>query len=265
MLCVVLLMSASCTITSFTSFEKKASSGIKYSETIYDEAFKDIRACSSFDITLHKSNKYMVNIEVSEELRDYLDVEINNGMLALSFDEAESVFRQYAGLEAHADIYLPSFEKIDLSAASSVHTADTFMLDNVCLYVSGASDIENLNMIARDVDVRSSGASNVKAKVYADKMYMRISGASNVTLKPISEKTGKNLDIDLSGASDADMSELPFEDIVINGSGSSSASVFPVKTLGGSVSGASDVEYKCNKNNVKVDVTKSGASSVKEK
>ena len=261
MLLATVFMLVSCSV----SVEVKDPSGKMYSKTMSDETFNEIKACSFFDVKLHKSDKYWVDIEVSEELKDYLVVEVNDGRLLLCFDDENGKCSEYVNLKAHADIYIPSFKKIDISGASSLETADTFKVDKAELYLSGASEIENFYMIASGVKVRASGGSSLDAEIYADSLNMRLSGASDVDLNTINGKAGKTLTVDISGASDADVFEFPFENILVNCSGASELELYPIKKLEGRVSGASEITYKRTSKDLIFDVMSTGSSSVKEK
>ena len=245
--------------------ERKEPSGKKYSETIADKTFKDIRVCAFFEITLHKSDKYSVDIEVSEELKDHLKAEVNDGELLLCLDDEYGECPQYTNLKARADIYLPSFGKIDLSGAASLETADTFRVDKAEFYLSGASEIDKFHMIAAGADVRASGSSSMDAEIYADSLLMRVSGASDIELKAIGSKVGKYCGLDITGASETDVMELPYENVKVNCSGASEISVCPTKKLRGRASGASGIQYRRTSKDLNIDVATSGASSLKEK
>lgn len=245
--------------------EFKEASGKMYSETISGRTFKDLRVCSFFDITLHKSEKYSVDIEVSEELKDCLRAEVGSGQLLLCFDDQYDRCRKYRNLKARADIYLPSFETIDLSGAATLSAADTFRVEKAEFCLSGASEIDRFYIIASYADVRASGGSSMDAAIYADSLFMRLSGASEMELNTVGAKVGRYCSLDASGASEIDMIRLPYDNIKADCSGASEISVCAAKKLVGSASGASEIKYKRASADVKVDVMTSGASELKEK
>ena len=259
---VMLLFSTSCKLV---SNDRKNLSGKKYSTTISGKSFSEIEACSVFNITLHKSNEYKAKIEVPEEMKDNLIAEVNNGRLFLSLDNKDGQCIRFKESDLRADIYLPSFETIDLSGMVSLRTSDTFNVDNVKILMSGASEIKGLPMTAAIIDVNTSGSSSIKAKIYTDKMYVRASGASEIDLEPIGGKEGKQLEVNTSGSSEVDAYKLPFENVYIRCSGASEVSLYPTKRLEGRTSGSSDVEYKRISKEVNIDIMSSGASSIKSK
>ena len=259
-----MLLLVSC--VSVTTDRKEPSSGIQYTETIADKTFKNIKACSIFDVRLHKSDKYSVDIEISEELKDYLIAEVKDGELLLCFDNDYNIVNnKYEGLKARADIYIPSFERISLSGASSFESVDTFNVDNVKFILSGASDMDKAYIIAKNADISASGSSDMDANLYAETLKINASGASDIELSSINGKTSLKSDIHTSGSSDVDMNDFMCENIKVRTSGASTVSVYPLKSLTGQSSGASEIKYINKSRELKTDVSCSGASSIKAK
>jgi hypothetical protein len=126
--------------------------------------------------------------------------------------------------------------KLSLSGASMLKNC-TFKGNRIDATLSGASDASFRSVEVNSCKVNASGASNFSGRGYAAISLFTGSGASNFKTFDLESE---NLDINLSGASNAE--------VTVN------------QTIKGRLTGASTLKYK-NATNVQVDVE--GASSIR--
>lgn len=124
--------------------------------------------------------------------------------------------------------------------------------------VSGACDIIGQSKISNpeDLELRASGAGDIKMEVDAPKIKASISGSGSINLRGQT----KDVDLELSGAGNAHCFDLLAENTKVEISGAGSAQVFASVKLDAEVSGVGSVTYKGNAANVSQHV--SGVGSV---
>ena len=254
-----MLFAASC-----TSEKKARDLGSKITDEISGEQFTEIEVSSAFEVTLHKSDSCFVKYDFPEGLKDKVKAEITDGRLVLSIndiDEADSFFDHK---QVNADIYMPSFEKISLTRASSLEFADTFNVDRAEIEIENAAALKQVKLIAKHINLKMSNASSLRAHVYADTLKADISNACEADLRAIDDRMGKLFEAEVSKASELDAEKLPFEVININGRSASSIEVSPMKNINAVLKGASVLEYKAGSKDLVKDIKTSGMSQVEE-
>lgn len=108
--------------------------------------------------------------------------------------------------------------------------------------------------------VEASGASEIDVRgLEGERFELELSGASEVKLSG----AVKRLDVEASGAADVDASDLVAERVDVEGSGASSFSVHATDALFVDLSGAGNVSYAGDPEQVKTDL--SGAASIEKK
>lgn len=123
--------------------------------------------------------------------------------------------------------------------------------------VDGTSSIKSMNQLITDsIRIEGASAAVIDLDLQAKSVYTRLSGASNAKLKGSSDQ----LSADLSGAAQLKAYKLTAKDVNIDASGAASAHVFAVNKLSAKASGASEVNYQGNPTDKVLDAT--GASSV---
>jgi hypothetical protein len=124
--------------------------------------------------------------------------------------------------------------------------------------VSGACDIIGQSKIsnAEDLELRASGAGDIKMEVDAPKIVGEISGSGSINLRGQT----KDVDLVLTGAGHAHCYDLLAENTKVDISGAGSAQVYASVKLDAEVSGAGSVTYKGNAPSVSQHV--SGVGSV---
>lgn len=195
-------------------------------------SFNKIDISGAYEVLINQGNEEKLELEVDENLLEYIETEIKNNTLYVS---SKKPIGKATSLKLY--ITVVDVEDIDVSGAIELKNKGTYETENLEIDVSGAADI-NL-----DVDVEN--------------LSMDMSGASETTL------SGKatNFEIEISGAGELQAKKLKTRNNTIAISGAGSAVVYVKKTLNVSVSGAGSVKYKGSPK-VKKDI--SGAGSVEK-
>lgn len=207
--------------------------------------FTGINASGGYDIELVKSDIFSVIVEADDELMPYVEVRCIRGILTIEMRKLPLKLSISKKEEPKVTVTMPVVNSIVLSGSCDLRSNDTFSTSGMTrfsLNVSGASDVEDFGIVAPEIVVTASGASDVELQ---------------------GETT--DLDVKVSGASDFDGENLKAENVKVTASGASDVDIYVTKRLSASVSGASSCEYKAN-NQIQIeDMNVSGASSFKRK
>ena len=201
-------------------------------------AFSGISVSGGIDIYLTQGDEDGIAVSAVEiKYRDRIKTEVKGGVLTIWYD--------------NEGMHWPSGSK-KLKAYISFKNIDR-------LKASGASDVFiNGTLKATDLDLRLTGASDLKGAVDIVNLTAKISGASDMN---VSGKVG-SLQVEASGASDLKDYDLVVQTCDANASGASDIKITVEKELTASASGASDIIIRGN--GVIKKMSKSGASSIKK-
>ena len=197
-------------------------------------SFKTVDLRVSGDVYLKEGDQAGVKIEGDDNLLQFVEVEQHGDVVVVRGREG---FNLVPSNDLKIYITTPVFDKIDASCACNIE---------------GESKITSSD----GLDIRLSGAGNIKLEVDAPHIDARLSGAGNINL---SGQT-KDVKLDLSGAGSAHCYDLLAENTDVTISGIGSAEVYASVKLKASVSGAGSVDYKGNATDVEQHI--SGAGSV---
>ncbi len=142
---------------------------------------------------------------------------------------------------------------------SETYTVKVFFKNLQRVQASGAVDlnaVEELNF--DEFKMRCSGAVNINLELDVDKLRLDLSGASNVELEGVTDFAR----IDVSGASNFDGLEFKIGTCILDVGGASDVDVYVKDKLDADVSGASDLTYYGNPDDVSID--ESGISHVRK-
>jgi len=197
--------------------------------------FHGIHLSSAFDVYLNQGAVEAVAVSASEtKFRDRIKVSVKDGILYIDYDSEGKWGSGNHKLKAYI-----SFKQIDK------------------LSISGACDVIASGTVkAENLDLRLSGASDLKIKLDVNKLNIDLNGASDMTVSG----TATQLDIEASGASAFNGFDLVTDICNARASGASDVKITVNKELSAQASGASDVRYKGN--GVIKDLKSSGSSSV---
>jgi hypothetical protein len=204
--------------------------------------FHAISVSNAFDVYISQGSEETVAISAAEQkYKDHIKVEVDNGVLRISFDRDRKFWQGWNGNKMRLKAYI-SFKSIDKLTASGACD----------VLIQGTLQQENL-------DINLSGASDMKGKFAVQNLDVDISGASQMDVTGSAQK----LHVEASGASDFKGFDMVTEFCDAEASGASNIHITVNKELSAHASGASDVLYKGS--GIVRDVRSSGASSVSKK
>jgi hypothetical protein len=177
--------------------------------------FDAVDVSHAFQVEIRQGETFAVVVRVDDNLQPYVRVDKVGDTLKIGL-ETGGCFRD---VTMEAEITMPELAGLYLSGAS--HAT-----------VTGFSSGQALA-------VRLSGASSLRGDIEAGDVRMVLSGASNVSL----DGSAQNLRLEVSGASHARLADFPAEQVDVEASGASSATVNASGRLDGEASGASEVRY----------------------
>lgn len=219
----------------FTSCKK----GVKPSDDITIETRQlsgytklDVSDAMEVEVTFGQSEEVVV--EANSNLHQYILTDVVNGVLKIRL---KNNVRIKSGSEIKVYVSATTLSQVRIDGASRIEFMNDVTTTNFELDVDGASRFQG-GIYTADIEVKSEGASKVEMWGSSDTAKIKASGASNIG--DFAFLINSYLDIDLSGASKAELT--------VDG------------TMDIEVSGASRFNYKGNGVINELDV--SGASSV---
>ena len=202
-------------------------------------SFTGIKASGGIDVYLSQGDDYSLAVSASEDkFRDNIRTDVRNGVLVISYDD-DHFSRHYGDKKLRVYISFKSLESIQGSGA--------------CAFII------NGTMNTNSLEVKLSGASDIKGPVKITNLVLDLSGASTVKING----TAQNLKLTASGASDVKNYDLEVENCVAKISGASDARIKITNSISASASGASTLYYQGNPD--KKDISTSGASSISQR
>ncbi len=200
--------------------------------------FTGIHVSSAIDIYLTQGDEDGLAVSAAEtKYRDRIKTEVKDGILTIWYD-SDGLHWSTGNKKMKAYISFKNINKLTASGASDV-------------FINGTLKAINL-------DLKLSGASDMKGALEVENMVAKISGASDMDV------TGKigSLNIDASGASDLKNYNLVVQNCDAEASGASDIKITVEKELNANASGASDIIIRGNA--VIKKMNKSGSSSIKK-
>ena len=233
----------------------------------------DIGDAFSFEIT--GADSYGINITAGVDRFEYIDVSKKGQTLKINVRPTFK-YGNYGPLKAV--ITMPEFSGLYCSGAAEGTISGFQTTENVILHLSGASDLEMMNISTGDAectldgaseleldgismnnaDFTLSGASEMKGNLTASGTDFDLSGASSVRLNGSAE----DIDVNASGASEAILSDFTVHNADINLSGASECRVNADTALDINLSGASELFYHGNPSIHNIEIT-GGSEAIK--
>jgi copper(I)-binding protein len=217
--------------------------------------FERIEVSSAFDVKVTRADSYMVTLNVDEALVEYLNVKKSGGTIYIGLKSGFTYMNQ----TRKAEITLPRLRRLELSGASDGIIKGFSSSDDIAFDISGASRLDLTELKTGDLDMDVSGASKVIGDVEMNKGDFNLSGASTIEL------TGSATDINIeaSGASGIIMTNFNTINADVELSGASDAEIAVSERLSIDLSGASKLTYSGDPKLGSIDV--SGSSSIVQK
>ncbi len=179
------------------------------------DSFNSIKVGGARNIILSQGDSFSVEVETDSNLQEYITLEVKDNTLYFGFNTKK--IKKYTTLKYY--VTAPDYKSIKVSGASSVTSNGTLVGDQLELITSGASDVK-LDVDYKNIVTKVSGASDVTLSGKAV--------SSTVTSSGASEFRGKNLDA---------------ENSVVIASGASECYVAAKSNLTYESSGSSTVKY----------------------
>lgn len=195
--------------------------------------FHTVEIGNAFEVHLRMGETPGLTIITDDNLQYNVITEVKDGVLTIAVDE------NMRSNELKAYITMTKVEALKFSGACEVTSANTLQGDDLELELSGASEAE-LVLNFKKVSAKLSGASEAKVR-----------------------GTCRKLKVNASGASDWNSENADSDEVEIDASGASEATVVVRESLEVEASGASNVRYIGTPKDVKQN--SSGASSVQQK
>lgn len=200
-------------------------------------SFNRIEVHGSMKVNISQGDVPKVQIEADENLIDYIEVNQEGDLLVIKTKDRYNL--DPTG-DMRVYVTAPLFRSVDVSGACDI---------------IGQTKINN----SEKMDLRVSGAGEIKLDVDAPALDVRLSGSGSINLKGET----KDLLLEISGAANAHCYDLLSENTKVVISGAGDAEVYASVKLDARVSGAGAVTYKGEAREVNQNV--SGAGSVKKK
>ena len=201
-------------------------------------SFTQIKVRGGIDLYLSQSDQQSIAVSASEDkYRDQIKTVVNGNTLEIYMDGDNNWSRGNRKLKAY--VSFRELESLEASGASDVIIAGEIIAKNLYVHVSGASDL--------------------KGTIKADKVQFHMSGASDVTLSG----TANDIKIESSGASDFKGYDFTAATCDAHASGASDVHITVTKEISARASGASSVSYKGSAS--LKESSSSGASDIQHK
>lgn len=251
-LAVILLIGVSLTIS---GCEVVTGSGEIITLEMDYRDFERIEVTYAFEVEIEQSETYQVQIIIDEALLEYLQVKKSGGTVYIGLKSGNTYMDQVR----KAEIKLPRLRRLELSGASGGTVSGFSTVNDMRFELSGASSLDVINLKARDIDIEASGASEFAGNVEIRAGEFKLSGGSTLKLAG----SASDISLEASGASDAHLADFTTASADIELSGASDAEVVVNERLEINLSGASKLIYYGNPRLGSINV--SGGSSIVQK
>ena len=197
--------------------------------------FNSIDVSSSIDVYVKQDSVASIKIEADENLMEYIQVIDDGGVLRIHPDEGYNL-RPSKSIKVY--VSSPAYKSFEASGACNIYSENKITSSDIIdIDLSGSCDAK-LELNAPNVNADLSGACNIELK--GETKEFKVGGSGSTGIKSM-ELLAENVDVDISGAGEAD--------------------VYASVKLNVEVSGAGSVKYK---GNATVSQNVSGAGSVKK-
>lgn len=198
------------------------------------DSFTSIRVSGAFTVFVMQGDVQSIKLTADANLLPLIETKVSSGTLDIRTKRGVSTNEK---MTVH--IVVPNLKSVNLSGVCSLNSKGLIKSDNM--------------------EIETSGSSNVNLELECDDLELESSGASSISLKG----TAENVEIDASGASSIKAYSLVSENADIDISGSSGVRITVQNKINAKASGASSVNFKGNPKDVRQ--SKSGAASINSK
>ena len=225
-------------ITSLQSFaftKKIKGNGNVVTESRTTTDYDKISVGGSFEVTLVAGEEGNLNVQIEDNLKEYLITEVEKGTLKIKWKKGINIYTKKG---VKITVPFKDIESVSLAGSGNITSEDTINADDLSIAIAGSGDI-NLDVNAGDINSRIAGSGNI-----------------------IVNGSGKNLECRIAGSGDFKGYDLNVENVDTRIAGSGNVQTSVNSTLTARISGSGNVHYKGSPTtNVKV----SGSGSVTSK
>jgi hypothetical protein len=152
--------------------------GIEETQSFSNTDFNALEISSAFTVNITQSNSYSITIAANQRIMDQIEVKQNGNLLIINVKPGAII----GSFNAKAQITMPKLDNITLSGATR-GTATGFNSDEPFnAKILGASSLQLTDFQSADITIDLSGASSLNAKGSANNLSGIVSGASNLDL-----------------------------------------------------------------------------------
>lgn len=222
---ILILAVVSFACTNPITFSKVTGSGNIITEEIEVSDFNEVLLTGAGRLIITQSDQESLTITTDDNLIQYIETDVNQGVLELGFTSDVS-FERGGGRKIldPSDSFIFNLSVIDLSSITLSGAAnidvDALTEEELRVSLSGAGDIKINSLVADSLDVDVSGAGDIE-----------IAGKVEIQM------------IYLSGLGKYDAAGLESQEATITINGAGGAEVWAQKALNVSINGAGDVDY----------------------
>jgi hypothetical protein len=218
--------------------------------------FDAIDTRNAIDVVISKLEDIPVKVTGDENLIDYVEVTVVNGVLKVRQKEGIN-YSSKTGLK----VIIPNNGKIKsimASGSADIIAESVLTGENLSVTCSGSSDFKG-NIKVQDATLKFNGSSDFKGSLEANNAEINCSGSSDCHISGFAE----NCKISMSGSSDFKGVDFKTNKAVCNSAGSSDIHITCNEELEAKASGSSDIYYYGNAK--LVNKSTSGASKIHKK
>jgi len=236
---LITLLATAAVFTGCVRVDMSAKNGPITTQSYNYAGFTRISIGNTFQLDVKPADTYSINITAGKNVLDHIRVTMDGSILKIDVESWN--LKSWWRTGTKVSVTMPVLKDLDLSGDSKGSAAGFKSGNPLNLKVSGASEME-LDMTTGYFTADLSGASSITGRLTATGSDMKLSGASKINL------TGAGGDIKLhgSGASQAFFTYYPVNNADIELSGASDANMDISGTLNADLSGASTLGYSGN-------------------
>jgi hypothetical protein len=211
---------AGCVVVSFTDYnsEMETGRGPMVEKRFETAPYTEVEIDANLAVVYSKEPSDAVVVEIQENLAEFLNVEVRDGVLTVSAERTFMVTN--AGDMPILYVFAPELVCLRAGGAFEFRGGDVVSGERFTLYAAGSADI-NMDLDVRTLELRLSGASRA-----------RLSGAA------------EEARIQASGACELNALDLETVRAVVDINGAGSAAISCSETLDASLSGVASLKYR---------------------
>jgi len=198
--------------------------------------FTNFSIGGAFDVTFRYAEDHEIQIEMAENLFDYIEVSVSRGALSIRIRSGVGI--NFGNHQPQITIYAPFIDSVTLSGSTTATDWDTITASSFSIETSGSSQMV-IEVSAEELNIAASGSADITADLTTDELNITASGSSSIELAGVASI----IDLNLSGSNTISAFELQAEEVEIQASGSTQVEIAVSEQLNVIARGSSRVQY----------------------